>query len=203
MLNQRAPTGRRGISAVLMVAMLVGLGGEGLVFNREAQVQAQSPIQSRTNQGSISALADGDYQQCSQPEPKDRDGAGVCFRFQKVGQRIAGYYGYPHSDRFVCLEGNIQSNRVVGTAHLLSWAGEEWPDIPTTPFQWDEEGYLTLEGGKSQPLGGQGEEAMSLISFERAVLDVASFYQYSRPKMTAPSHLCQKLQAIAAPAQLD
>lgn len=203
MLNQGATKVGRGVSALLMVVMLVGLGRGGFVFDREAQVQAQSPTQVKTNQGSISALADGDYQQCSQPEPKDRDGAGVCLRFQKVGHRIAGYYGYPHSDRFVCLEGNIQGNRIVGKAHLLSWAGEEWPDIPMTPFPWDEEGHLTLEGGKSQPLGGQGEEAMSLISFEKAVLDVAGFYHYSRPKMTAPGNLCQKLQAIAAPAQLD
>ncbi len=203
MLNQGATKGERGVSAVLIVAMLVGLGGGGLVFDREAQVQAKSPTQSRTNQGKISALADGDYQQCSQPESKDLDGAGVCLRFQKAGQRIAGYYGYPHSDRFVCLEGNIQGDRVVGKAHLFSWAGEKWPDIPVAPFLWDEEGHLTLEGWKSKPLGGQGEEAMTLITFERAVLDVAGFYQYSRPKMSAPGSLCQKFQAIAVPVQLD
>ncbi len=58
-----------------------------------------SVAQSQFAQPSIAKLANGNYQFCSQPKPNDwRDGAGVCLNFVKVGDRIGGYYGYPHSD---------------------------------------------------------------------------------------------------------
>jgi hypothetical protein len=167
-----------------------------------SETRPQQP-QARAGATTIAALANGTYQQCSQPEPKKLDGAGVCLVFKKTGPHIAGYYGYPHSDRFVCLEGTAQNNRVLGKAHILSWPGEEWLSLPETSFRWDEEGHLTLEGGKIQPLTGQGTEQMTLITFNKAVLDVNGFYQYSRPKMNDPVNLCKIPQTLARPAQLD
>lgn len=63
----------------------------------------------------LELLADGNYQVCSLPEPKDgRDGNGVCFTFAKRGEYVDGYYGFPHSGTYICVQGKAEQNRVRG-----------------------------------------------------------------------------------------
>jgi hypothetical protein len=143
-------------------------------------------------QTAIATLADGNYQFCSQPQPSDRlSGAGVCFNFAKIGDRVDGYYGYPHSDDAICLRGKIDRHMVRGEALAISWPGREWTVIPKTEFNWDAESHLALRDGKiirtSRERGGR----IDWISFRHARLDTEGFYQYSKPHMTPPDQLCK------------
>ncbi|MCM1984483.1 hypothetical protein [Lyngbya confervoides] len=52
----------------------------------------------------LAEFPNGLYQFCSQPDPQDwRDGEGVCLMLRKQDRLLQGYYGYPHSDEFICL----------------------------------------------------------------------------------------------------
>ncbi len=145
--------------------------------------QQQSPA--------INALANGDYQFCSQPDPGDwRDGAGVCFIFQKTNQRVDGYYGYPHSDNFICIKGTIQNTLLHGEALATSWEGMEWKDIPQGEFKWDEEERLVLSHAEQLPPHKTPEGQVYQILFHNARLDLRGFYQYKQPRMQHPSKLC-------------
>jgi hypothetical protein len=140
---------------------------------------------------SLDTLLDGSYQFCSQPEPSDwHDGAGVCLTFNKVGDHIEGYYGYPHSDRFICLQGGIVGNRITGDAMAISWPGVQWREIPTSAFAWDDEAHLTLAQGEIIHSTGEPSLIEDWILFHSAILNVDGFYQYSRPRMNPPSAVC-------------
>jgi hypothetical protein len=146
---------------------------------------------SRQDQLTVSALADGDYQFCSQPDPRDwRDGAGVCFNFTKKDRAIDGYYGYPHSDSFVCIQGQVTGNSIVGKALALSWPGQDGFAIPPTEFVWDLEGHLNLNQGEIRRQSGKDELQESWIAFKRAKLDISNFYRYSAPRMKPITELC-------------
>ncbi|TYQ24436.1 hypothetical protein PseudUWO311_19225 [Pseudanabaena sp. UWO311] len=142
-------------------------------------------------QNAIATLANGNYQLCSQPKPSDwRNGAGVCFNFTKTGDRVDGYYGYPHSDDFICVRGLTNGSLITGEALAISWGGRQWISIPKTEFKWDEEGHLSLKDGKvirtAMDRGGRTE----WILFSHAKLNTDGFYQYPQPFMTSPSQLC-------------
>ena len=144
-------------------------------------------------QQAISTLHNGNYQFCSKPQPQNLDGAGVCFNFTKIGDRVDGYYAYPHTDDFICLRGKVSGNTVRGEALGISWAGREWMNIPKTEFKWDEEGYLSLDHHKIIR-GSHNEnrgDCTDWILFRQAILDIQGFYRYSQPLMTSPSQLCQ------------
>jgi hypothetical protein len=144
------------------------------------------------NQPRIATLADGNYQFCSQPAPHDwQDGAGVCFVFQKFDRQVEGYYGYPHSDNFICVKGQVKDNAIVGEALQISWAGDEWTDIPQSAFKWDWEGRLTLNQGNIVRTINDVEGRIDWILFRQATLNLNGFYQYSSPRMTPPAQLCE------------
>ncbi|MGG6267495.1 hypothetical protein ACQ4M3_23330 [Leptolyngbya sp. AN03gr2] len=104
-------------------------------------VRAQSPT--------LAGLANGDYQICNQSPPKDRkQGAGGCLVFHKQNDQIEGYYGYPHSDAFVCLRGTLKGTQIVGQGYLVSWQGSQWRIPSRTAFFWDQEHQLQLAQGK-------------------------------------------------------
>lgn len=160
--------------------------GMALPIPSPTLVEAESP--------SLVALTDGGYQFCSQPEPTDwRDGAGVCFNFNKLGTQVEGYYGYPHSDRFICLRGEVDGNQVTGEALAISWAGFQWNEIPASGFEWDTEAHLTLHQAERIRPSSNSQHQEEWIVFHRAVLNVDGFYQYSRPRMNSPSELCHFL----------
>lgn len=143
------------------------------------------------NSANIANLADGNYQFCSQTDPQDwRDGAGVCVNFRKTGNRIDGYYGYPHSDHFICLRGNVERNLIAGEALEIIWGGNQHHQIPQSAFPWDSEGRLTLNKGKIMSTLVQGEEITEKILYRSAVLNLEGFHQYNRPRMTPSSQLC-------------
>lgn len=140
----------------------------------------------------FATLADGKYQFCSQPDPKDwRDGAGVCLIFSKAGKYFDGYYGYPHSDSFVCLRGNVDGNLIKGQALAILWNDKPSKDALESAFKWDLEGRLTLSEGKIIRTVNDGEVAAQWILYRNALLNIARFYQYNRPRMTPPSQLCE------------
>ena len=74
-------------------------------------------------------LPNGTYQFCTEPAPQDwRDGAGTCLIFAKIDTTASGYYGYPHSENFICLDGEISQTDIFGTGMAISWAGDAWTD---------------------------------------------------------------------------
>jgi hypothetical protein len=143
-------------------------------------------------QNAIATLSNGNYQFCSQPKPDDwRSGAGVCFSFAKTGDRVDGYYGYPHTDDLICVRGEGRGSLVTGEALAMSWGGSQWISIPNTEFNWDQEGRLSLQDGKvirtAMDRGGKTE----WILFNDAKLNTEGFYQYQQPLMTSPTQLCK------------
>lgn len=51
----------------------------------------------------------------------------------KIGDRIDGYYGYPHSEHFICIRGKVDSNLITGEALEISWAINPSNKILPTP----------------------------------------------------------------------
>ncbi|NDJ23232.1 hypothetical protein GS682_16630 [Nostoc sp. B(2019)] len=139
----------------------------------------------------IASLANSNYQFCSQPDPKDwRDGAGVCFNFSKMGNRVNGYYGYPHSDDFICIRGVVNGDCITGEALAISWAANQLENRPESLFKWDSEGRLILSQGHLITTPDDNKDAVKWILYRNASLNVEGFYQYNRPRMTSPSQLC-------------
>ncbi|MDZ8054156.1 MAG: hypothetical protein RMX68_017295 [Aulosira sp. ZfuVER01] len=140
----------------------------------------------------VADLADDNYQFCSQSAPQDwRDGAGVCFVFAKIGNRVDGYYGYPHSDDFICLRGKVDGNRIAGEALAISWAVHQQNQIPESAFHWDSEKRLTISQGNIIRTTKDGEDPIEWIFYRNALLNIDGFYQYNRPRMTTASQLCK------------
>jgi hypothetical protein len=150
-----------------------------------------SPVQSQPAPTAISTLANGDYQFCSEPKPNDwRDGAGVCLNFAKAGNRIDGYYGYPHSDVFICIRGISLNNTITGRALGASWSSNEPGEFPQNRLEWDVEKRLRLGRGKIIRSIGDRENRTDWILFQDALLNVKGLYRYTTPKMTPASKLC-------------
>ncbi|WP_341528109.1 hypothetical protein WKK05_01795 [Nostoc sp. UHCC 0302] len=139
----------------------------------------------------IASLANGNYQLCSQPDPQDwRDGAGVCLNFSKVENRVDGYYGYPHSDHFICIRGIVNGNHIIGEALAISWGVNLLKNTPESAFTWDSEGRLTVSQGRVVSTTNDSEDAAKWILYRNASLDIQGFYQYSFPRMSPTSQLC-------------
>ena len=155
-------------------------------------VQALQPQpDSTTPPVNIATLTNGRYQFCSQPDPEDgRDGAGVCFNFTKTDDRVDGYYGYPHSDYFICVRGAVDGSLITGEALALSWAGDQWSSIPESESTWDQEEHLTLSQGNLIRTAGSDDHRTDWILFRQALLNVSEFYLYASPRMRPASELC-------------
>lgn len=139
----------------------------------------------------LTNLTDGVYQACTEPDPEDwQDGAGACLNAVKNGKVLDGYYGYPHSDNFVCLRGEISGDWIRGEGMVVSWTGYNWLDVPQEEFNWDKEGRLYLSQGYVVHGEGIGEEQVRWIIFRQANLNLQGLHLYSSPRMTAPNQLC-------------
>jgi hypothetical protein len=150
-----------------------------------------SLAQSQLAQTPIAKLTNGDYQFCSQPKPNDwRDGAGVCLNFAKVGNRIDGYYGYPHSDVFICIRGGILEDTIAGKALGIAWSGNQPSEIPQNRLDWDVERRLSLGPGRIIRTIRDRDNRTDWILFQTASLEVKGLYQYPTPRMTPASKLC-------------
>jgi hypothetical protein len=148
----------------------------------------------------IASLVNGNYQFCSQPDPKDwRDGAGVCFNFNKTGNRVNGYYGYPHSDQFICIRGivdgdaygNPRGDRITGEGLGIVWDNLQQRNTPeSAEFKWDWQGRLTLSQGNILNTINADKDSAKWIFYRKASLNLQGFYQYNRPRMTPVSQIC-------------
>lgn len=140
----------------------------------------------------LADLPDGHHQLCSEPDPQDwRDGAGVCLDFSKQDQYIQGYYGYPHSSEFVCLQGELDSPDIVrGKGHLLIWGEMVVDTIPSGRFAWDSEGHLNLDKVGSLEQVGKENFPLYRVLFREAELNTDHFYHYPNPRMTSHLDLC-------------
>ncbi|GAB4201544.1 MAG: hypothetical protein Fur006_54090 [Coleofasciculaceae cyanobacterium] len=149
-----------------------------LTFWQLSFVLRRSPLTAQA-QDVIATLPDGNYQFCSQPETKESPfGAGVCFWFRKVNNRVVGDYGYPQSDDSICVSGEIQGNLATGEALAISWPGRVWENIPKSPFYWDEENRLQLHQASTIHTSGTKDERTDWIEFRNAALNLSGFYRY-------------------------
>ena len=140
-------------------------------------------------QAPTATLSNGTYQLCSQPPPQNwQQGAGVCLVARKQNDRIDGYYGYPHSDAFVCLRGILQGTEVTGTGYFISWQGNHRDTVPSQPFFWDEEERLQLD--QAQVIQSDAQPPIAWVMFQKATLDLTSFQLYREAQMTPPQQLC-------------
>lgn len=144
----------------------------------------------------IAELSNGTYQLCSQPAPEAwqqgeawRQGAGVCLMGIKQNDSFDGYYGYPHSDAFVCLRGIMNGLKFTGQGYLISWESHRWEVLPVQPFFWDTEERLQLDQGRLVR-SSTASQSVDWIVFQSATLDFQSFYLYHEPQMTPPQQLC-------------
>jgi hypothetical protein len=184
MLNKSNLLALAGICATLLLGSLFS----GKYF-------VAQDLQLATASVNIASLANGNYQLCSQPDPKDwRDGAGVCFNFSKTGNRVNGYYGYPHSDQFICIRGLVDGARITGEGLGIVWDNLQLNNTPkSAEFKWDSEGRLTLSQGHILNLNtiNADDDHAQWIFYRKASLNLQGFYQYNRPRMTPVSQLCQ------------
>ncbi|HEY9597192.1 MAG TPA: hypothetical protein V6D33_05940 [Cyanophyceae cyanobacterium] len=149
-----------------------------LSFFQVPDVVRRSPWVAQA-QDLMATLPDGTYQVCSEPEAKDLPfGSGVCFWFHKANNRVVGNYGYPNSDIFICVSGEIEGNTTQGEALAVSWPSETWEKIPESSFQWDEEGHLTLNNGSIIDTVYSDLGRTDWIEFRSAKLELNGFYQY-------------------------
>jgi hypothetical protein len=168
----------------LMITLLLS----SLLMQSVAQSQTVFRDPKLTN---IATLGDGVHQLCSEPKPKNwQQGAGVCFVFSKKNDQVDGYYGYPHSDGFVCVRGRAKGDRILGQAYLVSWQGDRWNEVPTSAFHWDAEKRLLLNQGKLIQHAGASAHNGDWIIFRQAKLDVNQFYHYRVVAMNPPNKLC-------------
>jgi hypothetical protein len=141
--------------------------------------------QNKPVQAPIAKLENGNYQFCSQLKPIDwRDGAGICLNFAKVGDQVDGYYGYPHSDVFICIRGTSLENTINGKALGI------FASIPQNQLDWDVEHRLRLGPGKIIRSISDRDDRTNWILFQDASLNLQGFYQYVKPQMTPASKLC-------------
>ncbi|WP_228058938.1 hypothetical protein [Nostoc sp. LEGE 06077] len=140
----------------------------------------------------IASLVNGNYQFCSQTDPQDwRDGAGVCFNFTKNGHQVNGYYGYPHSEQFICIRGIVEGNRITGEGLGIVWDIQPENTQNSAEFKWDSEERLTLSQANILNTVNVDEDNANWIWYRKASLNLEGFYQYNRPRMTPVFKLCQ------------
>jgi len=172
---------------------VTALGIASMLLSAQVAVGSTSTLQknnepiSQPVERSLATLADGDYQLCTEPEPQDwHDGNGACLNIVKQGTFIEGYYGYPHSERFVCLQGQITEDRFHGDGFVISWTGHPWTTVPQTAMIWDTEGRLSLAEASVTRQDGD----VRWISFQQADLDMRALYLYTSPRMNSPDQVC-------------
>lgn len=180
--------------AIGFIAISIGTGGTSILAERGLRVSgspSSPPVKQNGNTQAIATLTNGSYQFCTEPPPSDwRSGAGVCFNFVKIGDRVSGYYGYPYTDDFICVRGKVKRNLVTGEALMMSWLGREWTSIPKTAFKWDEEGHLIIKDGKIIRTTIDKTGRTDWILFGSAKLDTQGFYRSTKSLLTSPSQLC-------------
>lgn len=146
-----------------------------------------SSVWANSTSFSLASLDDGNYQFCSKPEPQDgRDGDGVCFIVAKLGDRLDGYYGYPHSEMYVCIRGRAEGNQVSGYGLVLFWS-----TITTSEFTWQLDPRLMLQNGSVIRSQIGYHEELYWVQYDDLKLNIDGFHQYPIAKMHASPKMCE------------
>lgn len=140
---------------------------------------------------SIGSWNNGRYQLCTELEPQDwRDGAGVCAVFSKMDRRWDGYFGYPHSDRFICLRGMVVEDLFRGQALTLTWVDSQNPSLASLEKDWQMEERIHVQQAKILRTEPAEDGWVVWVKFEKVTLDLKGMHRYAKAKMRSPSELC-------------
>jgi hypothetical protein len=134
----------------------------------------------------IEQFVDGNYRACSQPPGEQNRMQGLCFRFGKTGDRVVGSFFYPQSEGGICVRGSVDGNVINGEAIQVDIDDE--PIRVMDKFQgsrtssWDGRFLMLGDGVLLESRSpGRGDRGMyfGTILYQRASLDLSSFYRYT------------------------
>lgn len=166
--------------------------------------QQTYPAQSDPSpQSTIESLPNGNYRFCSKPAPSDGSEAGMCFRFEKIGDRVVGNYQPANSAQSsLCLAGRINRSTLNGEATDFSSPTSAplqlRPELQGSDLvNWDSAGtthYLKVASGQAIDQNNQNKlnnaalaQPHGSIRFRQASLDLGSFHQYNSGPIEPPS----------------
>lgn len=157
-------------------------------------------------QSPIESLPNGNYRFCSDPAPSDGSEAGMCFRFQKIGDRVVGNYQPANSAQAsLCLVGRINRSTLNGEATDFSSPTSEplqrRPELQESSLvNWDSAGtthYLKVASGQAIDQNNQNNQNKldnaalaqphGSIHFRQASLDLGSFHPYNSGPIEPPT----------------
>jgi hypothetical protein len=145
----------------------------------------------------VEQLADGNYRGCSVPPPTEQNVVirGLCFRFSKRGDRVVGTLFFPQTSSGICVSGSVDGDIINGEA--TEYLIEDEPIRVLDQHQgsrtakWDWDSFLMLGDGvvlESRSLtDGRGTRYAGTILYERASLDLSSFYRYTAGTQLPPT----------------
>jgi len=147
----------------------------------------------------IETLSDGNYRFCSEPPPGNGSESGMCFRFQKTGDRVIGNYQPANAQQpSLCLAGRANRNIVNGEATDFSSPTAEplqlRPELQGSNLvNWNSAGttrYLKVASGQAiepdKSAQANSGKPVGSIRFRQASLDLSTFHQYSTGTIEPP-----------------
>lgn len=148
----------------------------------------------------IETLPDGNYRFCSESASGDGSESGMCFRFQKMGDRIIGNYQPANSPQAsLCLAGRVNRNIINGEA--IDFSSPTAEPLQLRPelqggnlVNWNSAGstrYLKVASGQAiepKHLAQAHSQPVGSIRFRQASLDLSSFHQYSTGAIEPPAN---------------
>lgn len=193
MIERRGDLGGLGLRGLGLVSgvLLSSPAAGSTVLTNDAEAMPEA-LASNVPASVIADLPDGTYQFCSEPAPQDwQVGAGVCLNFEKQGNALEGYYGYPHSAEFVCLKGQLSDEVFSGQGAMFVWAGE----LPTEgAASWEADHRLSLRSPLSRNYFAGSKDIddglENWMVFQEVTLNTQGLVAYENPRMTPPNQLC-------------
>jgi hypothetical protein len=175
--------------------------------NSTPSQQAYLASPDHSSESMIEGLPDGNYRFCSSAAPTDGSESGMCFRFQKTGDRIVGNYQPANSTQAsVCIVGRINRNTINGEAIDFSSPTSEplqlRPELQGGNLvNWNAAGtehFLKVASGQALDQKKSDRTALvqsrvlpvspsGSIRFRQASLDLSSFHQYSSGTIEPPT----------------
>lgn len=147
-----------------------------------------------SSQATIESLPDGNYRFCSNAAPSDGTESGMCFRFQKTGDRAIGNYQPANSAQAsICIAGRINRNTINGEATDFSSPTSELlqlrPELQGGNLViWDAASNTDhLKVSSGQALDREKADRLGSIHFRQAALDLSNFHQYSAGTIEPPA----------------
>lgn len=162
--------------------------------------QAYPAPSDSSSPSTIEDLPDGNYRFCSDPSPSSGSESGMCFRFQKAGDRVVGNYQPANSQQAsLCIAGRINRSTINGEATDFSSPTAEplqlrpelqggdlvnWNAAATTD-------HLKVASGQAidppKPDSAASVVPTGSIRFRQASLDLSNFHQYNMGPSEPPT----------------